>query len=138
MGDHHQPPSMLERSAIVLLTIIFTAAICWALFESEAEASQPEWKLATATWYGPGLYGGVTACGQHYTTRTRGTAHMTLPCGTRLTVCNRSRCVRIKVIDRGAFHPDNLDLSARTAQDLCACVRPYTQKVRYRRGWTHR
>jgi len=106
--------------------------------------SRGKWTSATATFYGPGgFYGKRTACGQTYTTRIRGTAHMSLPCGAKLTVCRYvgrkglRRCLRITVIDRGAFHPNNLDLSARTAQDLCRCAKPYTTPVMYRRGWKH-
>lgn len=94
-----------------------------------------------STWYGPGFYGRPFACSgrvegvSRYWRNVRGTAHMSLPCGTRLLVCNRvnRRCVLVPVIDRGAFHPGNLDLTARTAMDLCACSKPYTMKTKWRR-----
>ena len=48
-----------------------------------AARSQP---VAAATanisWYGPGLYGNGTACGQRLTKGLVGVAHRTLPCGT--------------------------------------------------------
>jgi rare lipoprotein A (peptidoglycan hydrolase) len=104
---------------------------------SRADAAQP-WTHATATWYGPGFYGNAFACSAHprvpdrYSRNVRGVAHMTLPCGSWLRVCRYRRCVRVRVIDRGAFHHRNLDLTARTAMDLCRCVRPYTMQIRYR------
>lgn len=100
------------------------------------------WQSATATWYGPGFYGNQTACGHTYTLQLRGTAHMRLACGAKVTICKRighngrlRRCVRVLVVDRGAFHPNNFDLTARTAMDLCRCKRPYTQRVVWQRGW---
>src|SRR5262245_38422346 len=39
-------------------------------------------RSAGATWYGPGLYGNGTACGQTLWPGTIGVAHRTLPCGT--------------------------------------------------------
>lgn len=135
-----RPKTRLDRCyaiAVVLIVIAFAALTQVDV----ASAKQEPWTRATATFYGPGFYGNRTACGQTYTTRIQGTAHMSLPCGAKLTVCKYvgrrglRRCLRITVIDRGAFHPNNLDLSARTAQDLCRCARPYTTPVMYRRGW---
>ena len=37
------------------------------------------------SWYGPGLYGNGTACGQKLTKDLVGVAHRTLPCGTLVT-----------------------------------------------------
>lgn len=87
-----------------------------------------------ATWYGPGFYGNTTACGQHYTIRTRGVANNNLPCGTKLTIWKGSRKVKVRVIDTGGFS-HAFDLSARTAMDLCGCWRPYTMMVRWKLGW---
>src|SRR5262245_16175590 len=41
-------------------------------------------RTAGATWYGPGLYGNGTACGQTLRPGTIGVAHRTLPCGTTI------------------------------------------------------
>lgn len=57
---------------------------------------------AVASWYGPGLYGNTTACGQTLTPGTAGVAHKTLPCGTRLRLCFE-RCTTTRVIDRGPY-----------------------------------
>lgn len=56
-----------------------------------------------ATWYGPGLWGNRTACGQTLKKRTKGVAHRKLPCGTRVTFAHRGRWVNARVIDRGPF-----------------------------------
>lgn len=56
-----------------------------------------------ATWYGPGLYGNQTACGQTLRVRTVGVAHRSLPCGTRVTFRHGGRSLVTRVIDRGPF-----------------------------------
>jgi rare lipoprotein A (peptidoglycan hydrolase) len=61
------------------------------------------YRRASASWYGPGLYGNHLACGGHLTDAVRGVAHKTLPCGTRLTLRRGDRIVRARVVDRGPF-----------------------------------
>jgi hypothetical protein len=56
-----------------------------------------------ATWYGPESYGTITACGIKLTRRTLGTAHKTLPCGTRVEFFLRGKSITLPVIDRGPF-----------------------------------
>src|SRR5437588_9851339 len=41
---------------------------------------------AKATWYGPGLFGKRTACGQRLTRSLVGVAHRRLPCGTPVEI----------------------------------------------------
>jgi rare lipoprotein A len=55
------------------------------------------------SWYGPGFYGGRTACGGTLGYATLGVAHKTLPCGTKVTLRYRGRSVRVPVIDRGPY-----------------------------------
>lgn len=57
-----------------------------------------------ASYYGPGLYGNRTACGQTLTPGTLGVANRWLPCGTRVTFRYHGRSVTAPVIDRGPFH----------------------------------
>lgn len=77
---------------------------------------------ATASWYGPGFYGHTTACGQTLTTLTRGVAHKTLACGTRLRLCAK-RCVVTWVIDRGPYVAGReFDLTAATRADIGAAA----------------
>jgi rare lipoprotein A len=61
------------------------------------------YRPASASWYGPGLYGNRTACGGTLSPSTVGVAHRSMPCGTKLTLRHRGRSVRAKVIDRGPF-----------------------------------
>lgn len=60
-------------------------------------------QVAGATWYGPGLYGNRTACGQVLRPETVGVAHRSLPCGTPVKFSYRGRQVVTRVIDRGPF-----------------------------------
>jgi rare lipoprotein A len=77
------------------------------------------YRVAVASWYGPGLYGGHLGCGGRFGAGQLGVAHKTLPCGTRLTVRYRGRSVRVPVIDRGPYVGGReFDLTGATAQRL--------------------
>ena len=72
-----------------------------------------------ATWYGPGFYGQQTACGNRMTTKLRGVAHRTLPCGTPVVLSFRGRFLTVPVVDRGPYTPPFvLDLTAGAAKVL--------------------
>lgn len=78
-------------------------------------------RTAGATWYGPGLYGNGTACGQTLRPGTIGVAHRTLPCGTTIKLLYHGHSLVTKVIDRGPYTPGNdFDLTngARLALDF--------------------
>jgi rare lipoprotein A len=60
-------------------------------------------KSAGASWYGPGLYGNRTACGQTLRASTIGVAHRKLPCGTVVKFVYGGHAVIAPVIDRGPF-----------------------------------
>lgn len=60
-------------------------------------------RSAAATWYGPGLYGNRTACGQVLLPWTMGVAHRTLPCGTPVKLAYRGHWIVTRVIDRGPY-----------------------------------
>ncbi len=82
----------------------------------------------TATWYGPGFFGNQTACGQTLTPRTKGVAHKTLPCGSKVVLNYNGRFVRTTVIDRGPFaNGAKWDLTQATAQALRL---QYTDQIR--------
>ena len=55
------------------------------------------------SWFGPGLYGNGTACGQTMTKTLVGVAHRTLPCGTLVTFRYQGRTVTVPVVDRGPY-----------------------------------
>lgn len=102
---------------------------------SSAPSTEPEssgWSTDEASWYGPGLYGNSTACGQRYTDQLPGVAHRTLPCGTLITFRHGGNEVTVPVIDRGPYVRGRIwDLSARTCRDLGHC---YTGPVDWRRA----
>jgi hypothetical protein len=84
------------------------------------------------SWYGPGLYGNSTGCGQTYTSSILGVAHKTLPCGTAVTFRNPANgaVVTVPVIDRGPYVAGRQwDLSAATCQALGHC---YTGPIEWR------
>lgn len=84
--------------------------------------------VAVASWYGPGLYGNRTACGQTLTRQTFGVAHKTMACGTRVRLC-AARCTVAPVIDRGPYVPGRtFDL---TAPVRAAIGAPPLATVRY-------
>jgi rare lipoprotein A (peptidoglycan hydrolase) len=77
------------------------------------------WNLWTASWYGPGLWGNKTACGQVLRKRLRGVAHRTLACGTRVAVYANGRIAIFPVVDRGPHTSGvSLDLTKAAAQRL--------------------
>jgi rare lipoprotein A len=76
-------------------------------------------KPGIATWYGPGLYGNQTACGQELTPDLVGIAHKTLPCGTLVEVSYAGRSIAVPVVDRGPYAKGmTWDLTAAAAQQL--------------------
>lgn len=80
---------------------------------------QRQMRPRTATYYGPGLYGNRTACGQKLTRRLRGVAHRRLPCGAAVTLFHEGRFVTTRVVDRGPFVKGvTFDLTAATAREL--------------------
>lgn len=60
-------------------------------------------RYAGASWYGPGLWGSKTACGQTLRRGTLGVAHKTLPCGTMVKFVYRGHVLVTRVIDRGPY-----------------------------------
>jgi peptidoglycan lytic transglycosylase len=90
---------------------------------SEAQAGEgidfAPMRWAGATWYGPGLYGRHTACGQLLSAHTLGVAHRSLPCGTTVKFLYRGRSIVTRVIDRGPYTQGNAwDLTLAAAQAL--------------------
>ena len=86
---------------------------------SDSSGKVTVYRRAVASWYGPGLYGNRTACGQTLTPSTLGVAHKTMPCGTKLTLRHGNNTVRVKVIDRGPFAAGReFDLTSATRNRL--------------------
>lgn len=61
------------------------------------------YRLAGASYYGPGLYGNGVACGGTLMPDTMGVANKTLPCGTEVKLRYHGRSVTVPVIDRGPY-----------------------------------
>ena len=77
------------------------------------------YRPAMATYFGPGLYGRQTYCGQILTPLLIGVAHKSLPCGTRVGILYERREVVVPVVDRGPFHAGfDWDLTQATADVL--------------------
>jgi rare lipoprotein A len=76
-------------------------------------------RYASASWYGPGLYGNPTGCGGTLFAGRLGVANKSLPCGTMVTLKHGRRSVRVPVIDRGPYVAGReYDLTAATADRL--------------------
>ena len=77
------------------------------------------YRVASASWYGPGFYGNRTGCGGTLRYGQLGVAHKSLPCGTMVTFKHGRRKVRVPVIDRGPYAPGRqFDLTAALARQL--------------------
>ena len=77
------------------------------------------YRFASASWYGPGLYGNRLGCGGTLAPGRLGVAHKTLPCGSRVALRHRGRTVRVRVIDRGPYVGGReYDLTEATARKL--------------------
>jgi rare lipoprotein A len=77
------------------------------------------YRVALASWYGPGFYGNLTGCGGRLGYSQLGVAHKTLPCGSKVTLRHRGRRLRVPVIDRGPYvGAREYDLTSATARKL--------------------
>jgi rare lipoprotein A (peptidoglycan hydrolase) len=99
-------------------------------------------RSAGASWYGPGLWGRKTACGQTLRPNTLGVAHRNLPCGTAVKFVYRGRALVTQVIDRGPYIKGRAwDLTAAASEALefegVGMVR-YAVAVEYARAGTWR
>lgn len=95
------------RSDIAKLSAVLCAAACAlpaaAGASSRAPARTSAAHSAIATWYGPGLFGRRTACGQTLSHRLLGVAHRRLPCGTPVQIAYAGRVITVPVVDRGPW-----------------------------------
>lgn len=92
---------------------------------AEGESASPSvdrlivYRTAKATWYGSAMYGRTTACGQTLSSTLVGTAHKTLPCGTRVAFYYKGRRVVAPVVDRGPYAGDRaFDLTYAAARRI--------------------
>jgi hypothetical protein len=86
---------------------------------SGGEVAFSPFRVAGASWYGPGLYGSKTACGATLLRRTLGVAHRSLPCGTTVKFVYHGRALVTQVIDRGPYvHGRAWDLTQAASEAL--------------------
>jgi rare lipoprotein A (peptidoglycan hydrolase) len=87
--------------------------------DQAGQARAADYRPATATWYGPGLYGNKMACGGKLTHHTLGVAHKRLPCGTKVALRYHGHTIVVPVIDRGPYSRGvDYDLTSATARKL--------------------
>ncbi len=68
-----------------------------------AKRKLTSYRLAGASYYGPGIFGNGVSCGGTLLPGTMGVAHRTLPCGTKVKLRYHGRTVTVPVIDRGPY-----------------------------------
>jgi hypothetical protein len=69
-----------------------------------------------ATWYGPGMFGDRTACGEKLHLLTLGVANLRLRCGAPVQLDYHGRTIVVPVIDRGPYGSNaRWDLTEATA-----------------------
>ena len=89
-------------------------------------------ETGTASWYGPGFHGGITANGESYDMHAMTAAHPTLPlpCFVEATNLSTGEKVTVRVNDRGPFAKNRIiDLSYAAASRL-SMVDPGSAEVR--------
>jgi hypothetical protein len=100
-------------------SLLFTrAARATALWATPA-LTLTVYRGAVATFFGPGFFGRLTACGERLRRGTLGVANRTLPCGSMVAIYYRGRELVVPVIDRGPYaHRASWDLTLATAKAL--------------------
>ncbi len=130
--------------ACVLVQVLIAFAVALALapaasadswWRAEAPIASDDaddWRWVSASWYGPGLYGNRTACGQVFTPDHWGLAHKSLPCGTLVHLNFDGRIVFVPVTDRGPFvEGREIDIAQAVARVIgFSGVRPLQMAVR--------
>jgi rare lipoprotein A len=117
-GERGRRPARWAVPLLIAATLALVAAPAQAetggastLASGDAQAGSgiafAPMRWAGATWYGPGLYGARTACGQVLRPDTIGVAHRNLPCGTTVKFAYEGRQIVTTVIDRGPFSGGN-------------------------------
>jgi hypothetical protein len=109
-----------DRSGRITLRVVLDGPRARVRATSVAPAVQVAvYRRGLATFYGPGLFGKRTACGQTLTPELVGVAHRTLPCGTGVEVLHAGRALVVPVVDRGPFaEPYDWDLTQAAADAL--------------------
>jgi len=97
-----------------LLVVLF---VCLSSVESYSANRQPI--KGVASWYGPGFHGRKTASGERFNRMAFTAAHRRFPFGSMVRVCHHSRCVTVKINDRGPYSKGrSIDLSQAAARRI--------------------
>jgi rare lipoprotein A (peptidoglycan hydrolase) len=91
------------RARVLPFVLAAAALVAVPVAAPTAAADPSPWQVSGATYYGPGLYGNRTACGQTLTPDLVGVAHRSLPCGTQVEFEWHGRTVVAPVVDRGPY-----------------------------------
>jgi rare lipoprotein A len=95
----------------VLKTILLLSSLALGFAPTAVEAAS---SCGTASYYGPGFHGNLTASGERFNSQAMTAAHRSLPFGSRVRVTNQSngRSVVIKINDDGPHYGNRIiDLS---------------------------
>ena len=78
-------------------------------------------QVGTASWYGPGFHGKLTASGERFNQNALTAAHRKLPLGSEVKVTNldNGRSIVVEINDRGPYKKGRvIDLSKAAARKL--------------------
>ena len=93
----------------------------WAATAGAHGTATVQTSQGTASWYGPGFHGRLTANGERFDQNEMTAAHRKLPFGTRVRVTNptNGRSVVVRINDRGPFAGQRvIDLSRGAAERI--------------------
>ena len=108
-----------DRSGRISLRVALATHASARAAEAAPVAVVNVYRPAMATFFGPGLYGNPTYCGQVLTAVLQGVAHRKLPCGTLVAIIYERREIVVPVVDRGPFQAGyDWDLTQATADAL--------------------
>ena len=116
----------MRTSKIILLLLLLTSTSIEAKERQKVvhhkvsiHKSKVNPLVGTASYYGPGFHGKKTASGERFNRHAYTAAHRSYMFGTRLKVCHKSRCVTVRVNDRGPFIKGrSIDLSEAAAKKI--------------------
>ncbi len=130
LGSERSPRRLRWAASLAVLAVLVTgagsaqaatggAAMAYGGTTPEDLVFSSPFRSAGASWYGPGLYGNRTACGQTLRPNTLGVAHRSLPCGTAVKFVYQGRALITQVIDRGPYIKGRAwDLTAAASEAL--------------------
>jgi hypothetical protein len=107
------------RAGQLTLRVVSSDVASASSVTATPQAALAVYQQVVASWYGPGLYGNHTACGETLTRSMVGLADRTLPCGTPVSLTYNGQTLIVPVIDRGPYaNGATLDLTHAAAQEL--------------------